>query len=121
MADAKENRELILFCFEHVRKCFNPEAAKGAHAKYMYTYSGEGGGTWSWVVDDGKATLIEGPVDNPDTSFNESVDTFLRIQRGELDANKAFMQRKRKMSGSMEMGMKFLEFFPGSDTPALKK
>lgn len=119
MADAKENRELILYCLEETRKKFNPEAAKGAHVKYQYTYTGEGGGTWSWVIDDGKVQLIEGPVENPDTAFKESVETFLSIQRGKMDPIKAFMQRKRQMSGSMEMGVKFLEFFPGSDQPNL--
>lgn len=121
MADAKENHDLIVWILEQERKLFNPAAAKGQHAKYQYTYTGEGGGTWSWVIDDGKVQLVEGPVENPDTSFTESVDTFLKIQRGELDATKAFMLRKRQMSGSMEMGVKFLEFFPGGDKPFLKK
>lgn len=90
---------------------FRPEKAAGVNARFQFNLSGEGGGTWTVTVADGKCTASEGPSESPQVTLEAAAADYLAISRGELDPMKAFMGGKLKIKGDMNLIMKFMQFF----------
>lgn len=91
---------------------FQPEKAKGSNITYTYEITGDGGGTFSFKINDGICELIEGPVPDAAVTFTMSSADFLRIQAGQLDGWKAFILRKIKLKGDLGLASQFKTFFP---------
>jgi len=76
----------------------------GASARLQYVVTGgpEGDVHYYWVVEDGK--LLEaarGDLTDAEITLTETWDDAVKIQKGELDANVAFMQGRLKVTGNM--------------------
>jgi ethanolamine utilization protein EutQ (cupin superfamily) len=76
----------------------------GASARMQYVVSGgpDGDVKYYWILQDGK--LLEsslGEVDDADFTMTLTYDDSVKVQKGELDANAAFMQGKMKVAGNM--------------------
>lgn len=76
----------------------------GASARMQYVVTGgpEGDIKYWWQLEDGK--LLEsalGAIDDPDFTMTLGYQDSVKIQKGELDMNTAFMQGRMKVAGAM--------------------
>ncbi|MGB9111401.1 MAG: SCP2 sterol-binding domain-containing protein [Acidimicrobiales bacterium] len=76
----------------------------GATARLQYVITDGPGGEvkYYWIVQDGK--LLEnrlGELADAEVTLTESYDDAMSIQKGDLDANAAFMQGKIKVDGDV--------------------
>ena len=83
----------------------------GATARMQYVVTGgpDGDVKYYWVLENGK--LVESKIgDLPDAevTLTQSYEDAMRIQKGELDANAAFMQGRVKVTGNMAKLMSLL-------------
>ena len=89
----------------------------GATARLQYQVTGTPNGDvhYYWVVENGK--LLENTLgDDPDAeiTLSMSYDDAVKMQRGELDPNAAFMQGRMKVSGNMA---KLMSLLPLTNSP----
>lgn len=89
----------------------------GASAQMQYVVSGGPGGDikYYWILQDGK--LLEsalGTAPEPDLTLTLTYEDSVKVQRGELDANAAFMQGRMKVAGNMA---KFMQLLPLTTSP----
>jgi len=94
----------------------------GATARLQYQVAGAPNGEvhYYWVVDNGK--LLESSLgDDPDAeiTLSMSYDDAVKMQRGELDANAAFMQGRIKVVPGSNMG-KLMSLLPLTQSPEYK-
>jgi alkyl sulfatase BDS1-like metallo-beta-lactamase superfamily hydrolase len=86
-----------------------------ARMQYVVTAGPEGDIKYYWILDNGK--LIEsqlGEVSDEDFTMTLSYDDSVKIQKGELDANAAFMQGRMKVTGNMG---KLMQLMPLTNSP----
>ncbi len=84
----------------------DPAKMKGVSAVYQFDLSGDGGGVFHTVVDDGKATVVEAAHDNPNITITMTAEDFAAMLEGKLNATSAFMAGKLKVKGDMSLAMK---------------
>jgi len=92
----------------------------GASARMQYVVTGgpDGDIKYYWVLEDGK--LLESSLgETPDADFTMtlSYDDSVKVQKGELDANAAFMQGRMKVAGNMA---KLMQLMPLTNSPEYK-
>jgi alkyl sulfatase BDS1-like metallo-beta-lactamase superfamily hydrolase len=92
----------------------------GASARMQYVVSGgpDGDIKYYWILQDGK--LLEsslGEVDDADFTMTLTYDDSVKVQKGELDANAAFMQGRMKVAGNMA---KLMQLMPLTNSPEYK-
>lgn len=86
-----------------------------ARMQYVVTAGPDGDIKYYWILDNGK--LIEsqlGEVSDEDFTMTLSYDDSVKIQKGELDANAAFMQGRMKVAGNMG---KLMQLMPLTNSP----
>lgn len=89
----------------------------GASARIQYVVGGgpDGDVRYYWILEDGK--LLEsalGTVDDVDFTLTLTYEDSVKVQRGELDANAAFMQGRMKVAGNMG---KLMQLMPLTNSP----
>jgi putative sterol carrier protein len=84
----------------------DPAKMKGVTAVYQFDLSGDNGGVFHAVVDDGKANVIEGAHDSPNITISMTAEDFDSMLEGKLNATSAFMAGKLKVKGDMSLAMK---------------
>ena len=92
----------------------------GASARMQYVVTGgpDGDIKYYWVLEDGK--LLEsslGDAPDPDFTMTLTYDDSVKVQKGELDANAAFMQGRMKVAGNMA---KLMQLMPLTNSPEYK-
>ena len=92
----------------------------GATARMQYVVTGapEGDAKYYWILENGK--LLEskmGELADADFTITTSYDDSVKIQKGELDANAAFMQGRMKVTGNMG---KLMSLMPLTQSPEYK-
>jgi putative sterol carrier protein len=108
--------------FDETRKMADSQPERpGASAKMQYVVSGgpDGDVKYYWVLDNGK--LIEsqlGELSDAEVTMTMTYDDAMKIQKGELDANAAFMQGRIKVSGNMA---KLMALMPLTNAPEYKE
>jgi alkyl sulfatase BDS1-like metallo-beta-lactamase superfamily hydrolase len=93
----------------------------GASARMQYVVTGapERDIEYYWVLENGK--LIEsklGHLDDSEVTLTTAYSDAVKIQKGELDANAAFMQGKVKVTGNMA---KVMSLLPITSSPEYKQ
>ncbi len=89
----------------------------GATARIQYVTTGgpEGDIKYYWVLEDGKLLDSQlGETDDSDFTLTMTYDDAVKVQKGELDANAAFMQGRMKVSGNMA---KLMSLLPLTNSP----
>jgi putative sterol carrier protein len=97
-----------------------PERA-GASARMQYVVTGgpEGDIDYYWILDNGKITESKlGKLDDAEVTLTTGHVDAMKIQKGELDANAAFMQGKVKVTGNMA---KVMSLLPITNSPEYKQ
>jgi alkyl sulfatase BDS1-like metallo-beta-lactamase superfamily hydrolase len=93
----------------------------GVSARMQYRVAGGpmGDVSYYWVIVDGALTEAQ-LGETPDTDFTITMayDDAVKIQKGEVDTNAAFMQGKMKVTGNMA---KLLSLLPLTNSPEFKK
>jgi len=93
----------------------------GASARMQYVVTGGPGGDieYYWVLENGKILESQlGHLDDAEVTLTTGYDDSLKIQKGELDANAAFMQGKVKVTGNMA---KVMSLLPITNSPEYKQ
>jgi alkyl sulfatase BDS1-like metallo-beta-lactamase superfamily hydrolase len=92
----------------------------GATARMQYVVTGgpDGDIRYYWVLENGKLQESElGELEDAEVTLTQSYDDAMRIQKGELDANAAFMQGRVKVTGNMA---KLMSLLPITNSPEYK-
>jgi putative sterol carrier protein len=93
-----------------------------ARLQYVITDTPDGDVKYYWIVDNGK--LLEnrlGELADAEVTLTETYDDAMRIQKGELDANAAFMQGKIKVDGDVGKLMALLPITMSPEFAAFQK
>lgn len=84
------------------------EEAKGLNGRIQFSLSGQGGGEWGVVLEDGKVSVSEGPMAQPQLTVKTSTDNAEKLLNGSLNPMMAMMTGKIKIAGDMALGMKLI-------------
>ena len=92
----------------------------GASARMQYIVTGgpDGDIHYYWVLENGQikeSTL--GDMPDAEVTMTQTYEDAMKIQKGELDANAAFMQGRIKVSGNMA---KLMSLMPLTNAPEYK-
>ena len=92
----------------------------GASARMQYIVTGgpDGDIHYYWVLENGQikeSTL--GDLPDAEVTMTQTYEDAMKIQKGELDANAAFMQGRIKVSGNMA---KLMSLMPLTNAPEYK-
>ena len=92
----------------------------GATARMQYVVTGgpDGDIKYYWVLDNGK--LLEsqlGELPDAEVTLTQTYEDAMRIQKGEVDANAAFMQGRVRVTGNMA---KLMSLLPITNSPEYK-
>jgi alkyl sulfatase BDS1-like metallo-beta-lactamase superfamily hydrolase len=93
----------------------------GASARMQYVVTGgpEGDVKYYWILENGKLQESQlGDLPDADFTMTMSYDDSMKVQKGELDANAAFMQGRVKVTGNMA---KLMSLLPLTNAPEYKK
>jgi putative sterol carrier protein len=93
----------------------------GASARMQYIVTGgpEGDIHYYWVLENGKIKESQlGDLADAEVTMTQSYEDAMKIQKGELDANAAFMQGRVKVSGNMA---KLMSLMPLTNAPEYKQ
>jgi len=103
----KTCRELI----QSMPQGFQPEVAGDLTAKLQFEVQGEENFVSHLKIAGGACTYQEGPADKPNLIIKTPADVWLKISRGELSGQKAFMEGQYKVEGDMTLLMKLNRLF----------
>ena len=93
----------------------------GASARMQYVVTGtpEGDVEYYWILTNGKILESKrGHLDDSEVTLTTGYEDAVKIQKGELDANAAFMQGKVKVTGNMA---KVMSLLPITNAPEYKQ
>lgn len=93
----------------------------GASARMQFVVTGgpDGDISYYWVLEDGKLLEAElGTLDDAEVTLTQSWEDAVAIQKGDLDANAAFMQGRVKVTGNMA---KVMSLLPITNSPEYKQ
>lgn len=85
--------------FETQHTRFLPEKAEGVHAHISYNITGDGGGEWTLLVDNGTCDVHPGGDPSAKSHARMTSKTYLKLAQGKLDGRVAFMLGKIKIKG----------------------
>ena len=84
------------------------EEIKNLNGRIQFSLSGEGGGEWGVVLDDGKVSVSQGVMSQPQLTIKTSTENAEKLLKGSLNPMMAFMTGKVKIAGDMALGMKLI-------------
>jgi putative sterol carrier protein len=77
----------------------------GAPVRLQFRLSGEGGGDWYVVVEDGRGRRHDGVVDDPDATLVAAAADWRAVQSGKLDRLKAYLDGTIRIDGDLTLFM----------------
>src|SRR5687768_14851296 len=93
-----------------------------ARMQYVVTGAPDGDIEYYWVLEDGKLLESElGKLSDAEVTLTQTWEDSVAIQKGELDANTAFMQGKVKVTGNMAKVMSLLPITSSPEYTALQE
>jgi putative sterol carrier protein len=104
---AKNCRELL----QAMPLAFNPEAAGDLTADFQFEIKGEENFISYLKIANGRCTYHDGPAPKPNLIIKSPADIWLKISRGELNGQKAFMEGRYRVEGDMSLLLKMKSLF----------
>jgi putative sterol carrier protein len=98
--------------FDTLPARFVSSAAAGVKAVYQFDMSGDGGGVWNIVIDDGNLEINNGAHENPDATIAAKAENYVKIANGQMNGLRAVMTRKMKISGNLTLARKMQAMLP---------
>jgi putative sterol carrier protein len=84
------------------------EDIKDLNGRIQFNLTGQGGGEWGVVLDDGKVSVNQGVMTQPQLTVKTSTEIAEKLLSGKLNPMMAFMTGKIKIAGDVALGMKLL-------------
>lgn len=84
------------------------EEIKDLNGRIQFSLSGGGGGEWDVVLDDGKVSVSQGVMSQPQLTVKTSTENAEKLLKGNLNPMMAVMTGKVKIAGDMALGMKLI-------------
>jgi NAD+ synthase len=97
---------------ERLPQYFQPDRARGARAVIQFHLTGEGGGNWYAVIENGTCTVTEGVSGTPHGTITMSASDYVDLASGKLGGIRAFMTGRVKTSGDITLLRKMQAWFP---------
>lgn len=97
--------------FNKIPSVFNAEAAKDVNAIFQWEITGDGGGNWQVIINEGKCEVKEGIHPSPSVSMKMDIETYFSLVNKQLNPIQAFMTGKLKVSGNIILAQKFQNLF----------
>ncbi len=97
--------------FSLMPELFLPDKAVGVKASVYYQVTGEGGGDYTCLIEDGSFTLRREPKADATSTVVISAADWIALNEGKLDAMQAFMTGKLKGTGDLGLLQKFPRYF----------
>jgi putative sterol carrier protein len=104
---AKSCRELL----QSMPLGFNPGAAGELRAVFQFEIHGDENFISYLEIALGRCTYHDGPANKPNLIIKSPADVWLKISRGELSGQKAFMEGRYKVEGDMNLLLKLSSLF----------
>lgn len=80
------------------------DTVKEVNGVFQFHITGDDGG--DWAMDCREAKIIDGSVDDPDTTLSIDQEDFEAIYQGELNGMQAFAMGKLKVTGNLPLSLK---------------
>ena len=93
---------------------FVADKAQGLDAVLQFDLSGDDGGQFYLVINDGEITKSDGSHESPNMTLKASAEDYYKVATGQMNAMQAFMSGKIKIQGDMSMAMKMQSLFQNS-------
>lgn len=84
----------------------NPSKIATLNASYQFNLTGDGGGTYHAVFENGTHDIGEGPAAAAKCTVTMSANDFIALVSGKLNPTTAFMTGKLKIAGDMSLALK---------------
>ena len=98
--------------FDTLDRRFVNSAAKGVNAVYQFTLTGDGGGDWHLIVDDGALQVVAGKHPDPSATLTAEAGNYVQIANGDMNGLRAVMTRKMTVSGNLVAARKMQQMLP---------
>ncbi len=85
---------------------FDATAWGDSDAKIGFDVTGDGGGQWTAIIEDGSLSIEDGIPDETTMTITCAAEDMIAMIKGDLNGVSAFMQGKLKIDGDMAMAMK---------------
>lgn len=95
-----------IFAAMRDRVAANPGKVAGMKGAYQFEVSGDEGGTFHAVFDNGSYDIGEGAVENPGCTVMVSATDFQALTSGKANPTALFMSGKLKIKGDMGLALK---------------
>jgi putative sterol carrier protein len=97
--------------FQQMPASFQPAAAAGLDAVIQFEITGEGGGTWRVLLEQGALRIVEGGVPDPELVITATAADYVAISTGALNEQLAFMTGRIRAKGNTRLAMKLPRLF----------
>lgn len=87
-----------------------PDRVGIADAVVQFTLIGDGGGTWTVIIRQGKAELQEGATTSPQVTIEMSASDFMEMLAGRLGPAAAYMSGRLRVHGDIGLAMRLQAF-----------
>lgn len=81
----------------------DPARARGRDGRWQFQVSGKDPGTYALVIAQGKATVLRGTIERPDTTIRLDSTTLVRIVEGRADAGLLFLLGQITVGGNAQL------------------
>lgn len=97
--------------FSLMPELFLPEKAQGLTVSVYYQVTGEGGGDYTCLIENGAFRLQREPKADATSTVVIAAEDWIALNEGKLDPMQAFMTGKLKGTGDLGLLQKFPKFF----------
>lgn len=97
----------------------NPGFIRPGLGLFQFVIEGDSSSEWQLNLNKSPVLINKGRIENPDVTFSISDEHLMKIAKGELDLQTAFLQGRLKINGEMEKAMRLGKIL--AKLPKLKK